>query len=91
MQEENKETNNISQTNKIQTSTHILTHSPFNPFGSNENVENSLSQSTQINNVHLERPYLNEIQNEEPKNINQENNNYSFNSKKAAELILMKK
>ena len=71
MQGENQNTNNI-----FQTSTKILTHTPYNPFAPNESIENSSNESNQlINNVHLERPYLNEIQNEGPKNSNQENNN----------------
>ena len=71
MQGENQNTNNI-----FQTSTQILTHTPYNPFAPNESIENSSKGSTQlINNVHLERPYLNEIQNEGPKNSIRENNN----------------
>ena len=78
MQGENQNQNNI-----FQTSTQILTHTPYNPFAPNENIENSSKDSTTkiINNVHLERPYLNEIQNEGPKNTNQENNDYTqFNT-----------
>ena len=72
MQEENK----IPQSNIIQTSSQILTRATFNPFASNENQDQKNFCQIQIeDNIHTKRPFLNEIQNEEPKNIKENNNN----------------
>ena len=37
----------------------------------NKSIENTTPEINQENNVHLVRPYLNEIQNEEEKNTNE--------------------
>ena len=74
MQEENEKTNSISNGNIIETSTKILTQKPYNPFAQNKSIENTTPEINQENNVHLVRPYLNEIQNEEAKNTNENNN-----------------
>ena len=72
--------NNIPQAQIIQTSTIILTHAPYNPFSSrNSNQNISIDQDN--NNVHLIRPYLNDIKNEETKNTNSEIENNINNQK----------
>ena len=63
--------NNIPQAQVIQTSTIILTHAPYNPFSS-QNSNQNISIDQDNNNVHLIRPYLNDIKNEETKNTNSE-------------------
>ena len=63
--------NNIPQAQIIQTSTIILTHAPYNPFSS-QNSNQNISIDQDNNNVHLIRPYLNDIKNEETKNTNSE-------------------
>ena len=63
--------NNIPQAQIIQTSTTILTHAPYNPFSSQNSNQNILIDQDN-NNVHLIRPYLNDIKNEETKNTNSE-------------------
>ena len=70
-----QETNKINQSNIIKTSSQILTRATFNPFASNENQEQKNFCQIQIeDNIHTKRPFLNEIQNEEPKNIKENNN-----------------
>ena len=84
MQEkENQNTTKITQANIIQATSQILTRATFNPFSSNENQEQKNFCQIQIeDNIHTKRPFLNEIQNEEPKNI-KENNNNNINSQKS--------
>ena len=72
--------NNIPQAQVIQTSTIILTHAPYNPFSS-QNSNQNISIDQDNNNVHLIRPYLNDIKNEETKNTNSEIENNINNQK----------
>ena len=72
--------NNIPQAQIIQTSTIILTHAPYNPFSS-QNSNQNISIDQDNNNVHLIRPYLNDIKNEETKNTNSEIENNINNQK----------
>ena len=72
--------NNIPQAQIIQTSTKILTHAPYNPFSS-QNINQNISIDQDNNNVHLIRPYLNDIKNEETKNTNSEIENNINNQK----------
>ena len=72
--------NNIPQSQIIQTSTIILTHAPYNPFSS-QNSNQNISIDQDNNNVHLIRPYLNDIKNEETKNTNSEIENNINNQK----------
>ena len=72
--------NNIPQAQIIQTSTTILTHAPYNPFSS-QNSNQNISIDQDNNNVHLIRPYLNDIKNEETKNTNSEIENNINNQK----------
>ena len=72
--------NNIPQAQVIQTSTIILTHAPYNPFSSQNSNQNILIDQDN-NNVHLIRPYLNDIKNEETKNTNSEIENNINNQK----------
>ena len=72
--------NNIPQAQIIQTSTIILTHAPYNPFSS-QNSNQNISIDQDNNNVHLIRPYLNDIKNEETKNTNSEIENNIDNQK----------
>ena len=72
--------NNIPQAQIIQTSTIILTHAPYNPFSS-QNSNQNISIDQDNNNVHLIRPYLNDIKNEETKNTNSEKENNINNQK----------
>ena len=72
--------NNIPQAQIIQTSTIILTHAPYNPFSS-QNINQNISIDHNNNNVHLIRPYLNDIKNEETKNTNSEIENNINNQK----------
>ena len=72
--------NNIPQAQIIQTSTIILTHAPYNPFSS-QNSNQNISIDQDNNNVHLIRPYLNDIKNEETKNTNSEIQNNINNQK----------
>ena len=72
--------NNIPQAQIIQTSTTILTHAPYNPFSS-QNSNQNISIDQDNNNVHLIRPYLNDIKNEETKNTNSEKENNINNQK----------
>ena len=72
--------NNIPQAQVIQTSTTILTHAPYNPFSS-QNSNQNISIDQDNNNVHLIRPYLNDIKNEETKNTNSEIENNINNQK----------
>ena len=85
MEEESNKDSSLSQLNIIQTSSMILTKPPFNPFAPNQNTEQPSNENNQMdqleNNVHLTRPYLNEIQNEGPKNSNKENENQIITSK----------
>ena len=72
--------NNIPQAQVIQTSTIILTHAPYNPFSS-QNSNQNISIDQDNNNVHLIRPYLIDIKNEETKNTNSEIENNINNQK----------
>ena len=83
MMEENDKNNNIPQSNEINhNSTRILTTAPYNPFASNQNNINTLSDNNNLynNSIHASRPFLNEIQNEGPKSIDTENNNIKKDS-----------
>ena len=86
MQEkENQNTTKITQANIIQATSQILTKKPYNPFASNENTDKSQTDPIQIeDNIHTKRPYLNEIQNEEPKDIKENNNINNINSQKSS-------
>ena len=86
MQEkENQNTTKITQANIIQATSQILTKKPYNPFASNENTDKSQTDPIQIeDNIHTKRPYLNEIQNEEPKDIEDNNNINNINSQKSS-------
>ena len=76
--------NNIPQAQIIQTSTIILTHAPYNPFSS-QNSNQNISIDQDNNNVHLIRPYLNDIKNEETKNTNSEIEN-NINNQKGSDI-----
>ena len=85
MSEENANINNIPQVHVIQSSEKILTQAPYNPFGQNSNNTIIPAQVNQYDNsVHESRPYLNEIQNEGPKNDFNENNNDNLINKKSS-------
>ena len=73
MNDERKSQNNISPINIIQSSTKILTKKSYNPFSSNEDENPNSGGINQNNNIKIIRPYLNEIQNEGPKNVNNKN------------------
>jgi len=86
MSEENvNNNNNISQAHVIQSTETILTQAPYNPFASSSNKINlPIQENKYDNSVHASRPYLNEIQNEGPKNDGKENNNNNLIDKKSS-------
>ena len=75
------ETNsNIIQINQIKPAPQLIDNTSYNPFAPNQNINKTNQVNCQNNYGEIKRPYLNEIQNEGPKN---ESNNNSNNNKKS--------
>ena len=74
MNDESKSQNHISPINIIQSSARILTKKSYNPFSPNEDENPNSGDINKNKDIKIIRPYLNEIQNEGPKNTNDNNN-----------------